>query len=56
MFARPLFTLVAGSVWLAELVVTSSTGLTTVIGLALGAAIQQNAFARLVPTFEHVEP
>lgn len=36
-------------VWLAVLVFASATALATVIGLALAASIQQNAFRRLLP-------
>jgi hypothetical protein len=39
-------------VWLAVLVITSATGLIIIIGLALAAAIQQNALRVLLPTFE----
>jgi hypothetical protein len=35
--------------WLGVLVFTSATALATVIGLALAASIQQNAFRRLLP-------
>jgi hypothetical protein len=47
--ARPLLVL---PLWLAELLLTSATGLTTVIGFSLGASIQQNAFTLLVPIFD----
>jgi uncharacterized membrane protein YesL len=53
--ARPLVTFTTTLVWLAVLVLTCSTGLATFIGLALAAAIQQNTFVRLVPTFTRVE-
>jgi hypothetical protein len=49
--ARPAFSLVILPVWLAVLILTCTTGLATVIGFSLGASIQQNAFTRLVPTF-----
>ena len=52
---RPGFALVVLPVWLAELTLTSATGLTTVIGFILGASIQQNAFIRLVPTFNRAK-
>jgi uncharacterized membrane protein YesL len=54
-FARPVFTMVTALFWLAELTLASSTGLTVIIGLVLGAAIQQNAFSRLVPTFARTD-
>jgi hypothetical protein len=49
--ARPSTTLVLVPVWLAILLLASATGLVTIIGLAVGAGIQQNATARLLPTF-----
>jgi hypothetical protein len=49
--SRPLFTLVVFLIWIAVLAVAAATGLATVAGLALGAAIQQNAAARILPTF-----
>lgn len=50
--SRPLFTLMVVLLWLALLLLCSATGLIAVIGLALSASIQQNAAARLLPTFE----
>ncbi len=49
--ARPSVTLIVVPVWLALLLLSSATGLATIIGLGLGAAIQHNATARLLPTF-----
>ncbi|HEX6507276.1 MAG TPA: hypothetical protein VF221_06560 [Chloroflexota bacterium] len=49
---RPVFTLVAGLVWLVVVVVTCVTGLAAVFGLGLAAVIQQNAGARLLATFD----
>ena len=49
--ARPSVNAVVIPVWLAVLLFSSATGLATFIGLALGAAIQQNAAAKLLPTF-----
>jgi hypothetical protein len=46
--SRPLTNCVIIPVWLLLLVVTSATGLVTIIGLALAAAIQQNALKRLL--------
>lgn len=48
---RPLFTLTLLPLWLATLFLCAATGLATIIGLAIGASIQQNALARLLPTF-----
>ena len=48
--ARPVFTCVATAIWLALLFLCSATGLTTIIGLALGAYFQHNAFTRLLPS------
>lgn len=48
---RPVFTLTLVPLWLAILFLCAATGLATIIGLAVGAAIQQNALARLLPTF-----
>jgi hypothetical protein len=42
--------MVAG-VWLGWLLLTAFTGPAYIIGLALAASIQQNALARLLPTF-----
>ncbi len=49
--ARPSVSAVVIPVWLAVLLFSSATGLATFIGLALGAAIQHNAAAKLLPTF-----
>jgi len=49
--ARPFFTIIAFPIWIILLSFTAATGLATIIGLAIGAAIQQNAVARLIPTF-----
>jgi hypothetical protein len=39
-------------VWLAVLVFASATGLVVIIGLAISAAIQENALRVLLPTFQ----
>lgn len=49
--ARPSATLLVAPLWLAILLLCSATGLATFIGLALTTAIQQNATAKLLPTF-----
>jgi uncharacterized membrane protein YesL len=49
--ARPSVNAVVIPVWLAVLLFSSATGLATFIGLALGATIQHNAAAKLLPTF-----
>jgi len=49
--AQPLVTTVVVLVWLVVLVSASFTGVIGVVGLALCAAIQQNAAAVLLPTF-----
>jgi hypothetical protein len=49
--ARPSVTLIVVPVWLALLLLSSATGLATIIGLGLSAAIQHNVAARLLPTF-----
>ena len=49
--SRPGFAVVVAPLWLLLLSLASATGLVTIIGLALGAAIQQTAAARLLPTF-----
>jgi hypothetical protein len=49
--ARPLVTVIVVPVWLGLLLLSSATGLATIIGLGLGAAIQHNVAARLLPTF-----
>jgi hypothetical protein len=49
--SRPFFTLIVLVVWLVVLTFTAFTGLSSVIGLALGAAIQHNALVRLLPGF-----
>jgi uncharacterized membrane protein YesL len=48
---HPLFTLQVAAVWLLVLLITSASGVIVAIGLALGASIQQNATARILPTF-----
>jgi hypothetical protein len=48
---RPLITLMVAGVWLGWLLLTAFTGPAYIIGLALAASIQQNALARLLPTF-----
>lgn len=53
--SRPGATLVVVPVWLAILIVSSATGLATLLGLALGASIQHNATAKLLPTFRMKE-
>lgn len=50
--ARPLTLLAVLPIWLFLLLVSSTTGLVTFIGLALSAAIQHNVTARLLPTFD----
>ncbi len=50
--SRPLYTWSITIVWLAILLLFSATGLVTLIGLALSAAIQQSAFARILPLVE----
>ena len=49
--ARPSVLVVVVPVWLLLLLVSSTTGLATFIGLAISASIQQNATAKLLPTF-----
>lgn len=49
--ARPRVTIVVVPIWLALLLVMSSTGVATFIGLGLAAAIQHNAAAKVIPTF-----
>jgi hypothetical protein len=53
--SRPVFTMVAVVAWLGILLISTSTGLVLVIGLALAASIQQNAAATVLPTFRHAE-
>ncbi len=50
--AQPLATVVVVLVWLVVLVAASFTGVIGVVGLALCAAIQQNAAAVLLPAFD----
>lgn len=50
--ARPLFTMVVALVWLVILFSMSLTGLIGIIGLSLCAAIQQNATAKILQTFD----
>ena len=49
MLSRPLASLTVSLIWLGSLVFTSATALATIIGLALAASIQQNAFRLLLP-------
>ncbi|GAC1400002.1 MAG: hypothetical protein NVSMB52_13600 [Chloroflexota bacterium] len=49
--ARPGFTFAIMWVWIPVLAISSATGLITLIGLAVSAAIQQNAGRCLLPTF-----
>lgn len=49
MLSRPIASLTVCLLWLGVLVFTSTTALATIIGLALAACIQQNAFRRLLP-------
>jgi len=51
---RPAVLLVVVPLWLALLVIFSTTGVVTFIGLALSASIQQNATKKLLPTFRLV--
>lgn len=53
--ARPIYTLFLTVAWMAVVLFTSATGLVTVVGIVAGAAIQQNAAARILPTFERVD-
>jgi uncharacterized membrane protein YesL len=53
--SRPMFTIVTLLLWLAVLLLTAGTTGIVVVGLAIGAAIQQNAAAALLPTLSHVE-
>jgi hypothetical protein len=50
--ARPFFTGTVMAVWVALLILTSTTGFALLIGLACAAGIQQYAFARLLPLLE----
>jgi hypothetical protein len=49
MLSRPVASLTVSVIWLGVLVFTSTTGLATIIGLALAASIQQNTLRRLLP-------
>ena len=49
MLSRPVASLNVSVIWLGALVFTSATALATIIGLALAASIQQNAFRLLLP-------
>jgi hypothetical protein len=49
MLSRPVASLNASLIWLGALVFTSATALATIIGLALAASIQQNAFRLVLP-------
>jgi uncharacterized membrane protein YesL len=53
---RPIFTAIVGIVWVLVVAVTFATGLAAVFGLGLAAAIQQNATAVLLPTFDESVP
>jgi len=48
---RPRTTVTVVPIWLFLLLICSATGLATVVGLALSAAIQHNVTSRLLPTF-----
>ncbi|MCA1670191.1 MAG: hypothetical protein LC793_22970 [Thermomicrobia bacterium] len=50
--AKPFFTWSVVVVWLALMLVLAATGLTALVGLVIGAAIQQNAFRRVLPRFK----
>ncbi|HVU77954.1 MAG TPA: hypothetical protein VHC67_10255 [Gaiellaceae bacterium] len=47
--SRPVASWTVVVLWLGVLVFTSATALASVVGLALSAAVQQNAFRRLLP-------
>jgi hypothetical protein len=49
--SRPFASWTAILVWFAVLAISSATGLATIIGLTLAAAIQQNTLRLLLPTF-----
>jgi hypothetical protein len=49
--ARPSVMAVVLPLWISLLLVATTTGLATFIGLAISASIQQNATAKLLPTF-----
>jgi hypothetical protein len=49
--SRPLTTWTLTLLWIAVLVLSSVTGLITVIGLAVGSLMQHNALRLLLPTF-----
>ena len=50
--ARPSVLAVVVPIWLGVLLLSSTTGLVTFIGLTLAASIQHNATAKLLPTFK----
>jgi hypothetical protein len=50
--ARPSVLIVVVPLWVSLLVVASTTGLATFLGLALGASIQHNIAAKLLPSFK----
>jgi hypothetical protein len=52
MAARPIFTLGAALSWLVVIFVGAATGMAALVGLAAAAAIQQNALAYILPSFE----
>jgi hypothetical protein len=54
--SRPLFSYIVLPFWLGLVLACSAVGLVAVIGLAIGAAIQQNAAARILPTFDIPTP
>jgi hypothetical protein len=49
MLSRPVANLTASLIWLSALLLTSATALASIIGLAVAASIQQNAFRLLLP-------
>jgi hypothetical protein len=55
-FTRPIFTGIVSIAWLIVIVITSVTGLAAIFGLGIAAAIQQNATALLLPTFDEPAP
>ncbi|MGH2444104.1 MAG: hypothetical protein ACRDFX_13190 [Chloroflexota bacterium] len=51
---KPLFSILVTFVWLLILVISSTTGFVVLLGLALGAMIQQFAFVKILPSVEAV--
>jgi uncharacterized membrane protein YesL len=49
--SHPVFTFQVVVAWLLILMICSASGIIVAIGLALAVAIQQNATARMIPTF-----